>query len=740
MADQLERNAASRESAESSSHSQQFRQPEKEKPEESYNSADQRKIYHYTQQSYNEQREQYTEQAFDTSKDEKDGKAGTGGQDMAPASLPQPEGQFPDQETDIPASKKATDPPAAYDSALDRLTQKRDAAAQKVDDLYHSIKKKDVDKSFSSKARKGTRLIPKGITEHEAAHRLISEKKAKSVKVAAYSRDSHNRLGFSGMEKRITQKEHDRRARKKYRKKYVKDFVMGRAVRTGRLLFDKESIPDDDDAAGMKRMVKKGARTGRLIIRKSIQGIDRETNKYARLKTAVEKEKLLNEKIKHMSDKKTYLQERAAAKAEYKQERASLKTEGKSMWEEPKAGRLSDSKRRQRFGQEVYGSNKEQWAEKLANAKAVQKKKLKQAQIRRKEREGNFFRRTWNSIKIKKKTVEQKAKKTKSILSVAVSFLLIFVVLLFSNLFIYIFGMVIFQGTTESYTQTIVQVDYGVMSECTAYYRKLETDLTEKLADTVTLEAQIREEYGDDIYEYVYELAGIGFDSTTLVAYLGAKYVEFTLEEVQAELEELFSLNYILSIETKMEYRETADAEVKICYIRLEKTPLEEIVTGRMTEEQLRQYEVYKMSSGGQQVYGPVMETDWTNLITSNFGERIHPITKERTNHKGVDIGIPIGTPLYSAVDGTVTVAQYSETAGNFIRIQNDTGWTVTFMHMDSISVTAGMKVKKGDFVGYSGNTGRSTGPHLHLEVWDADGKPVNPVFIIPQNCVMITD
>ena len=672
MAEQLlERNASSPDFAETGSHNQQFRQPEKK--EDSYSRDANRKVYQSTQRSFDEQWSEYVEQAYNASynaaKIESESRNIRKNTDNR--------SETPHISTTLPL------PPAQtfYDSALDKLVQKRDSTIKKEEQIYHSIKYK-----------KGRRLITANryqkkmpLTEKEAAQRLVTGRK-RSVKYATYS--TGDSLLFQKTEKRLTKKAYDKKSQKDYRRKYIRDVAVGKAVRTGRLLFDDGSIEDDEDAAAVKRYLKKGARTGRIIVRKSVRDIDKKTNKYTRLKTAIDRENLLNLKIKQRNDRNTYRQELEAIK--------------------------------------------------VMRRRSKQKKRMKQAMIDRKAREGNFFRRTWNNLKIKKKSVEQQARKTKNIVSVAVSVILILTVLLFSNMFLLIFGMSMVQGTAESYTQTIVQADYSDMSECTAYYRKLETDLTEKLMDTDTLEEEIREEYGDDIYEYVYELAEISFDSTTLVAYLGAKYVEFTLADVQPDLDEVFALNYVLHIETKMEYREAANADVKICYITLEKTPLEDIVIGRMTEEQLKQYQIYKMSSGGQQVYGPVMQEDWTNLITSNYGERIHPITGERTFHKGVDIGIPVGTPLYSAVSGTVTDAGNSSTAGNYVRIQNSTGWTVTFMHMDSFIVAAGDVVKQGDFVGYSGNTGRSTGPHLHLEVWDRDKNTVNPIFIIPQNCVRV--
>lgn len=106
-----------------------------------------------------------------------------------------------------------------------------------------------------------------------------------------------------------------------------------------------------------------------------------------------------------------------------------------------------------------------------------------------------------------------------------------------------------------------------------------------------------------------------------------------------------------------------------------------------------------------------------------------------RKPHNGVDIAVPTRTHLYSAVDGTVVLARYSESAGNWVKVRTESGWTVVMMHMDSLTVSEGQEVKRGDHLGYSGNTGNSTGPHLHLEVLDPNDKAINPIFIIPQSC-----
>lgn len=297
----------------------------------------------------------------------------------------------------------------------------------------------------------------------------------------------------------------------------------------------------------------------------------------------------------------------------------------------------------------------------------------------------------------------------------------------------------------------MTQNDYATLSDATGYFRKLETDMDEYLnADREALETELEAEYGPDLYEYVYDLAEFGFSANTLMAYLSAVYGSFTLTDVQEELESIFEEMYTLTIEVKIEDREvseynpaTGDYEdvtepKKICYVTLTKKELEEVVEARMSADQMEQYKVYRLSTGGQQVYGPVMREDWTNLISSNFGERIHPITKERKVHNGVDIAVPVGTHVYSAVDGTVILAAYSESAGNWVKVQTKTGWTVVMMHMDSLTVSQGQEVKKGDHLGYSGNTGRSTGPHLHLEVRNPSDEPMNPIFMIPQTCAQI--
>ena len=108
---------------------------------------------------------------------------------------------------------------------------------------------------------------------------------------------------------------------------------------------------------------------------------------------------------------------------------------------------------------------------------------------------------------------------------------------------------------------------------------------------------------------------------------------------------------------------------------------------------------------------------------TSYFGE-IREF--EVGGHKGNDYAAPVGTPTYAADDGTVTIAGWSDSAGNWVVIDHGNGLVTKYMHHSRIVVSQGQTVKKGQKIGEVGNTGQSTGPHLHFQV-ELNGVAVNP-------------
>lgn len=118
---------------------------------------------------------------------------------------------------------------------------------------------------------------------------------------------------------------------------------------------------------------------------------------------------------------------------------------------------------------------------------------------------------------------------------------------------------------------------------------------------------------------------------------------------------------------------------------------------------------------------------DYKGKFSWGFDQKaIHPISKEEVVHKGIDMPAPTGTPVYAAGGGVVAKAAKVEGWGNLIVLEHAEGYTTFYAHLDEISVEKGLKVTAGQVIGKVGNTGQSTGPHLHYEV-RLSGKQVDP-------------
>ncbi len=112
--------------------------------------------------------------------------------------------------------------------------------------------------------------------------------------------------------------------------------------------------------------------------------------------------------------------------------------------------------------------------------------------------------------------------------------------------------------------------------------------------------------------------------------------------------------------------------------------------------------------------------------ISGSFGERLDPFNGEGAFHKGVDISTGYGSPIIAPANGVVDFAGWDAGYGRMIEIQHTQGFTTRYGHLSSFAVTPGQTVHRGQVIGYVGLSGRSTGPHLHYEVWLHDN-PVNP-------------
>lgn len=725
-----------------SNDSQQFHADNTPKSQQ-YDSSSQRQILHNMQQSFNEQRGQYTEQAFNDyeAQSPQQPQPQQAQQPQSAQQMTQPLQPQPQQHYDY---EKASDAGEALPPEFQRLTDKIHQDREKQDKIYGKLDETktkslktiyekivpDDDKRLKNpdkkKKHQKSRLYDKADAEsaerlHEAVDDVLygkgrmrhrqnknSDEDEEEEKFSRVIKKEH-RVGRLKFERRttyekLTRSEYDKNVKDRDKRNF-KRRVKGRLLQDRAMsALDDDNIQEDDLSRDYKMALKRGYRMTDFYVRRKTKYLRDTYNPYARLQTLAQRERYHMDQQKRLKDN-----------IDRKAQRDKLRE---------------------------------------AATKEERKRMKKEMQKQRMEKEGNFIRRTANQLKMTKRSVaykQQMVKKTLKTLGVVCSIVGVFLPIL---IIVVLIVMGFTQGAAEYFGTAVVQVGYEDITDATEYYRNLEADLDEYLSDREALEDELQAEYGPDIYEFNYDLAEFGFSANTLVAYLAAKYGEFELnDDTKVELQEIFQEMYTLNIYTTMEEREIVDTSVtdangnhpshmelkKICYVKLIKKELEEVVEPRLTEDQLKQYKAYKLSTGGQQVYGPVMREDWSNKISSNFGDRIHPITGERKQHKGVDIAVPVGTKLYSAVKGTVTVARYSDSAGYMVTIQNDNGWTVTFMHMNNFVVSSGQKVQQGDFVGESGNTGNSTGPHLHLQVNDPSGNPINPIFIIPQTCVVIS-
>lgn len=105
-------------------------------------------------------------------------------------------------------------------------------------------------------------------------------------------------------------------------------------------------------------------------------------------------------------------------------------------------------------------------------------------------------------------------------------------------------------------------------------------------------------------------------------------------------------------------------------------------------------------------------------VLTSACGERENPILRKQENHNGVDIAVAEGTDVLAVKSGIVTEVRTSATYGKVLTYETEDGYTVMYAHLSAVLVQEGERIRQGQVVAKSGNTGLSTGPHLHYSLW----------------------
>ena len=331
---------------------------------------------------------------------------------------------------------------------------------------------------------------------------------------------------------------------------------------------------------------------------------------------------------------------------------------------------------------------------------------------------------------------------------VLIIMLAIFIALIASAIFFHSFY-------TSQVAGAMYQSESRDIEEAELHMSYLEASLVEYIEEIEDKEP----DYDGYVVEGSYS---VGHNPFTLINYLSAKFPEFTYSDVEDEIDDLFNTRYTIQtwVEEKEVIIEDDDDEdededdsddededddddedddepetetLYIFHVRLiTNYSLETIVESRMNDDEKEQYEIFGETKGGLQFVASPIGGNYYGNISSYYGYRYHPISNNLSFHRGLDIAIPEGTSLIAGIDGTVTtVGNDPDGYGNYVVIENDEGIKVKYAHMKAIYVANGDTVKSGITVlGESGNTGASTGPHVHVEILE-NGEYLNPLFYL---------
>lgn len=170
-------------------------------------------------------------------------------------------------------------------------------------------------------------------------------------------------------------------------------------------------------------------------------------------------------------------------------------------------------------------------------------------------------------------------------------------------------------------------------------------------------------------------------------------------------------------------------AEIEVSVVASENTPVE-IAADESRSNAMEEYTSFRE----EQLIPDAWPVKDHNSISSHYGYRKDPFTGKRKFHRGIDIPMPVGTPIYATAAGTVIKACVNRHTGRYVIIDHAGQYRTIYAHLTRIKVETGDFVQKGDHIAHSGNTGRSTGPHLHYQIETPEGESINPlIFFKPQ-------
>lgn len=281
-------------------------------------------------------------------------------------------------------------------------------------------------------------------------------------------------------------------------------------------------------------------------------------------------------------------------------------------------------------------------------------------------------------------------------------------------------------GFQSSYISASYMADEGEICQSDLYYTEKETDLQIDIDNT--------EENYPGYDEYRYNIGEISHNPYELLGYLSTAFNAFTFAGVQSEIDRIFSEQYTLTREVIVETRYDDDGAPYDWYVlqtTLTVRPLSAVAQSHLSPgEQTDRYGVYMQTYGNRQAFGNPFDFSWLGNVSSGYGWRVHPISGEKSLHRGIDLAVAQGTPILAVQDGRVVSAGDAGSYGLCVVIEDDKGYQSRYAHCSSLNVSAGQEVERGDVIAAVGSTGNSTGPHLHLEVM-LNGEYLNPYFFV---------
>jgi murein DD-endopeptidase MepM/ murein hydrolase activator NlpD len=221
---------------------------------------------------------------------------------------------------------------------------------------------------------------------------------------------------------------------------------------------------------------------------------------------------------------------------------------------------------------------------------------------------------------------------------------------------------------------------------------------------------------------YVFSLAANGLEYPALVEKVDFYAKQFSqweatvsaFKEVDEDFRRIFSLKSKEKILETISTSYSGSINIQNLMLELQKS----IATVDEIKDYLRiQKDIYLATPTGYPVNGKV---------TSPYGKREDPFSKATSFHSGIDISASPRTPVRATAEGVVSYSGWTPHSGYVVVLEHGFGFSTVYAHNKKNAVKIGHKMKRGDIIGYVGSTGKSTGPHVHYEIWEK-GKNVNP-------------